>query len=406
MTVFTFVALAVAAIGLYRHRPRRRPAKEIGITWRSGADQRSLRLFVGAPPLGIGLGAGLVGALGVGQLLRASDRRPTDPMTWSGSRSLPSSRLQRAFFRRGAQRGSTRSTRCDMSRGHLKSGVPKGHEPMNREKPATKARRHEERLVRERLLRVFVPPWLAFRTFGIAFTGAWLAAASLHAQPPPAPAPGQGRGRGNADNGIERLRAFDPAAVERGRTAFGEKCASCHRERAQTGTTGPDRSARCSCCRTAGGSRHLSRHKPAVTLAAAETTDIGTFLHREITYAAERSNYQLQYVMTGDAKAGETYFNGAGGCGKCHSPTGDLKGIGARNDGPRLQALVAFGTAGGGRGRGEAPVNPRTARKATVTLASGESFSGVLLRLTDFDVTIRDEAGSRCRGCGAGIRRR
>ena len=69
---------------------------------------------------------------------------------------------------------------------------------------------------------------------------------------------------------------------------------------------------------------------------------------------------------------------------------GDLKGIGARSDGPRLQALIAFGTIGGGRGRGETAGVSRTARRATVTLASGETFSGILVRLTDFDVTIRD----------------
>jgi cytochrome c oxidase cbb3-type subunit 3 len=236
----------------------------------------------------------------------------------------------------------------------------------------------------------------------IALACVCLAPAFIRAQPPPAGMPGQGRGgRGNADSGIERLRAFDPAAVERGRSVFGEKCASCHRANARggQGVAGPDLIRSVLVLQDVNGRQigdHLQAgHKPAIPLTAAETTDVGTFLHREITYAAERSNYQLQYVMTGDAKAGETYFHGAGGCNKCHSPTGDLKGIGARSDGPRLQALIAFGTVGGGRGRGEAPVMSRTARKATVTLPSGESFSGVLLRLTDFDVTIRDEAGKQ-----------
>jgi hypothetical protein len=68
-----------------------------------------------------------------------------------------------------------------------------------------------------------------------------------------------------------------------------------------------------------------------------------------------------------------------------------LKGIGARHDGPRLQALIVFGTIAGGRGGGEP--SPRIARTATVTLPSGETVSGVLVRLTDFDVTIRDSAG-------------
>jgi cytochrome c oxidase cbb3-type subunit III len=143
------------------------------------------------------------------------------------------------------------------------------------------------------------------------------------------------------------------------------------------------------------GAHVRTEHKPPIALAPPEIADIGTFLHREITYAAERTNYQLQFVMSGNAQAGEAYFNGAGGCNKCHSPTGDLKGIGSRRDGPTLQALIAFGVVGGGRGRGEPAGVSRTARRATVTLASGETFSGVLIRLTDFDVTIRDDAGKQ-----------
>jgi cytochrome c oxidase cbb3-type subunit III len=229
----------------------------------------------------------------------------------------------------------------------------------------------------------------------------FLAGASLAAQAPPA---GQGQagrgGRGGGDSGVERLRAFDPAAVERGRAMFGEKCGSCHRPNARGGQgfSGPDLIRSVLVLQDMGGRQvgaHLqTAHKPPIALTPPEISDIGTFLHREITFAAERSNYQLQYVMTGNASAGQAYFNGAGGCNKCHSPTGDLKGIGARNDGPRLQALIAFGTmGGGGRGRGDAATVSRTARRATITLASGETFSGVLLRLTDFDVTIRDDAG-------------
>jgi mono/diheme cytochrome c family protein len=226
----------------------------------------------------------------------------------------------------------------------------------------------------------------------------WLAAASIAAQ-----APQGGRGRG-VDAGVERLRAFDPAAVERGRTAFGEKCSECHRANARggEGLAGPDLIRSVIVLQDVNGHQlgeHLqARHKPSIPLALSDISDMATFLHREITYAAERTNYQLQFVLTGNAKAGEAYFNGAGGCNRCHSPTGDLKGIGSRHDGPSLQALIAFGSMEGGRGRGEAPDASRagasrTARRATVTLPSGETFSGMLVRLTDFDVTIRDDAG-------------
>ena len=210
----------------------------------------------------------------------------------------------------------------------------------------------------------------------------------------------QQRGRGATDPGVERLRAFDPAAVDRGQRVFTEKCSSCHRPNARGGEgfPGPDLIRSVLVLQDANGraiGEHLrAAHQPAFTLTPGEITDVGTFLHREITYAAERTNYQMQYVVTGDATAGEAYFNGAGGCRTCHSPTGDLRGIGSRDDGPRLQALIVFGAVDGGRGRGEAAGPSRTARRATVTLPSGETHSGVLLRLTDFDMTIREDDGT------------
>lgn len=210
----------------------------------------------------------------------------------------------------------------------------------------------------------------------------------LAGQPPP-----------RIDPGVERLRAFDPAAVERGRSVFGNKCGACHRANARGGQgfSGPDLLRSVLVLQDAGGKEigaylqpgHPDKTKPPIALTPAEVSDIAAFLHREITYAAERTNYQLQYTMSGNAAAGEAYFKGAGGCARCHSPEGDLKGIGARNDGPRLQALIVFGTI---TGRGAEP-SPRIARRATVTLPSGEAVSGVLVRLTDFDVTIRNDAG-------------
>ena len=177
------------------------------------------------------------------------------------------------------------------------------------------------------------------------------------------------------DPGVERLRAFDPAAVERGRSVFGDKCGACHRANARGGQgfSGPDLLRSVLVLQDAGSkdigaflrTGHPDKNTPPIALTAAELPDIATFLHREITFAAERANYQLQYVMTGNAAAGEAYFRGAGGCTRCHSPAGDLKGIGARHDGPRLQALIVFGTIAGGRGGGEP--SPRIARTATVT---------------------------------------
>src|SRR6185437_16892299 len=65
--------------------------------------------------------------------------------------------------------------------------------------------------------------------------------------------------------------------------------------------------------------------------------DIANFLHESIKAAASRGTYQILNIVTGDAQAGEAYFNGEGKCSTCHSVTGDLKGIGSKYDPVALQ---------------------------------------------------------------------
>ena len=72
-------------------------------------------------------------------------------------------------------------------------------------------------------------------------------------------------------------------------------------------------------------------------------------------------------LQTGNAEAGKRYFNGAGGCATCHSPTGDLAGIASRYQGLELEKQMLY---------------PRHAKsKVTVTLASGQTISGTLAYL-------------------------
>ena len=55
----------------------------------------------------------------------------------------------------------------------------------------------------------------------------------------------------------------------------------------------------------------------------------------------------------------------------------------------------------GGRGAGPPVATPafldRNAVKVTVTLPSGQSFSGALVRMTDFDITLYDPAAGQQR---------
>jgi cytochrome c oxidase cbb3-type subunit 3 len=98
-------------------------------------------------------------------------------------------------------------------------------------------------------------------------------------------------------------------------------------------------------------------------------------------------------ILVGNAKAGEAFF--AQQCASCHSPAGDLQGIASRAGKPAaLQNLWVSGgraTARGPNGGQRRPPKPTT---ATVTLPSGETLAGELLRLDDFLVTLRLEDGS------------
>jgi hypothetical protein len=94
-------------------------------------------------------------------------------------------------------------------------------------------------------------------------------------------------------------------------------------------------------------------------------------------------------VLTGDARAGAEYFNGDGGCASCHSPTGDLAGIGRRLEPVALQQRFLFPAAATRRPGPNARVVT-----VTVTTESGETLSGPLERMDDFTVSLRDAAGN------------
>jgi hypothetical protein len=85
-------------------------------------------------------------------------------------------------------------------------------------------------------------------------------------------------------------------------------------------------------------------------------------------------------LLVGDAQAGQIYFSGEGRCNTCHSPTGDLAGIGAKYS--PLALTVAF-------------LTPTTAKpiQVKVTLPSGQAVSGALRYLDGFAVSISDSTG-------------
>ena len=96
-------------------------------------------------------------------------------------------------------------------------------------------------------------------------------------------------------------------------------------------------------------------------------------------------------LVTGDAKSGEAYFNGAGRCSTCHSPSGDLAHIATKFGPADLQAQLLYP---GASARFDGEARPPAAPKVTVTLPSGKIVTGSLKRLDDFNVSMYDSSGA------------
>jgi len=223
--------------------------------------------------------------------------------------------------------------------------------------------------------------------------------AIVEAQPPAAQPAGNAAGRGGGR--ASRFKIYPAEAIDRGLPAYNSTCGYCHGDRGKGGKAGPDLIASVVTLHDEDGVQLAAyakgpEHSKVVKIEASDSTiaDIAAYLHSRIIYASGRGNVHMSEVLVGDAKAGEQYFTGAGGCNKCHSPAGDLKGVGAKYDSATLQERLVMPRAGrGGVGRGAAAAGPTTPY-ATVTLPSGETIKGSPLRVTDFDVTLRLADGS------------
>jgi cytochrome c oxidase cbb3-type subunit III len=217
-------------------------------------------------------------------------------------------------------------------------------------------------------------------------------ALTLWAQDDIPPAGRGGRGGGNTRDFLGLGPPPDAAAASRGEKLFAPNCAFCHGEKAR-GAEGPNlvRSAlvlhdeKGELIGAAVTKGFPDKGMPAFpNFAEGQLYDIAQFLHLQVELVANRGTYKRLNVVTGDAKTGEAYFNGAGGCSTCHSVTGDLAHIGGRYQPDQLQTRFIW-PAGRGGARG---------LKVTVTLPSGESVTGTLKAQDDVNVSIYDGKGN------------
>jgi cytochrome c oxidase cbb3-type subunit 3 len=221
----------------------------------------------------------------------------------------------------------------------------------------------------------------------------------------------QGRG-GVASFPAQQRDPDDPALVAKGRAIYDTECRSCHGPDLRGGERGGPNLLRSPLMLNDRNGEMLepvlrNSHKERLSspnLSADDVKGVAVYIHSVLALAPGQGApppgppVELK-VLVGDAAAGQRYF--AAKCSSCHSPTGDLKGIGTRDLGPaQLQNLwIAGGRGTGGRGlplAGPRPAPMTTRRETTVvvTLPTGEKYEGRLERIDDFMVSLTQKDGT------------
>lgn len=203
-------------------------------------------------------------------------------------------------------------------------------------------------------------------------------------------------------SGVEQIaaaaKAYSPELVQQGRALFRKDCSFCHGRDAGGGGTGPDLTRSKLVAADVDGDKigpvvrngRPDKGMPPFDRSDQEIASLVAFIHTQQANALAsaggrggsggRKGVDASDLQTGNVEAGKRYFEGAGGCAGCHSPTGDLAGVAARYTGLELEEQMLY---------------PKHAKpKVSVTLASGQMITGTLGYLDEFTVGVIDSTGT------------
>ena len=187
-------------------------------------------------------------------------------------------------------------------------------------------------------------------------------------------------------------RSYPPDLVKSGRDLFRQDCSFCHGRDAGGGETGPDLTRSKLVAADVDGEKisivvrngRPDKGMPPFDRSEEQIASLVAYIHtqqyRALTRTGGRKGVDVADLQTGNVEAGKKYFEGAGGCATCHSPTGDLAGINSRLRGLELEEQMLY---------------PKHAKsKVAVTLASGQIVSGTLAYRDEFTIGMIDSTGS------------
>lgn len=211
---------------------------------------------------------------------------------------------------------------------------------------------------------------------------------SAAAQNPNADAPAEAL----AKQEVPPVKNYPAEQVQAGGALFRQDCSFCHGRNAGGGESGPDLTRSKLVAQDVNGDKigavvrygRPDKGMPRFDRSDEQIASLAAFIHTQrnnmLTKVGGRKGVDPSDLQTGNADAGKQYFDGPGGCAKCHSPTGDLSGIASRYQGLQLEERMLY------------PKHVKS--KVTVTLASGQTVTGVLEYLDEFTVGLIDETGT------------
>lgn len=174
--------------------------------------------------------------------------------------------------------------------------------------------------------------------------------------------------------------------VERGKRLYTSSCAFCHGANATGGETGPSLVRSILVLHDKGTGAAIGpvllagrpeKGMPKFSLSPDQIRDIAGFLLSRQNAAADRRTYRVEFAISGDPARGKQFF--ASHCEACHSSLESLRSIVQAKEPAEVQDLFLM---------------PKGIKmQARVTTSSGESFSGELVHLDDFAVTVRNKSG-------------
>jgi cytochrome c oxidase cbb3-type subunit 3 len=218
---------------------------------------------------------------------------------------------------------------------------------------------------------------------------------------PPAGAPGGRGGRGGrGGGGAAATREFlglgpapDAAAAAKGAPLFKQNCATCHGETARGSQVGPNLVRSTVVLHDEKDDEIgpvIKNGRPQAgmpafpSLSQDDIHNIAQFLKMQIELTANRGTYGQTYAgqrsqASGDPKKGEAFFNA--NCVSCHSAAGDLAKVGSKfPQAAMMQARFLWPSSFG-------------PRKATVTTPTGQTVTGTIRQMDDFNVSLIDSSG-------------